>query len=89
MALGTQLILRVQVPPGVDKRKLTKHDLLEHITNIIIHNTFIEAFHQTCDLHKLVHTLGFHDIMLVGYFPSYWHSIKHMVGIVYENNIVK
>ena len=76
MALGKQLIFQIQVPLGLDKKKLTKQNLLEHITNIIIYNTLIEAFHQTCDLHKLVHTWGFHDIMLVEHFPSSRHLIK-------------
>ena len=37
MALGTQLIFQVQVPPGLNGRKLTKHDLLEYIIISMIH----------------------------------------------------
>ena len=37
MALGIQLMFWVKVPPGLDGRKLTKHDLLEYIIIIIIH----------------------------------------------------
>ena len=37
MGLGTQLIFWVQVPPGLDRRKITKHDLLEYIIITIMH----------------------------------------------------
>ena len=68
MALGTKLMFRVRLPPGLDRKKLTQHDLLEDLTNIIIHTTFIGAFHQTCNRHKVVLTWGFHDIMVVRQF---------------------